>query len=292
MAAHEALGLIAGQGAFPLSVARSARRRGRKLVCVALRGMTDPAIEDVVDDVTWIHLGEAATGIAALRQAGVREAVMAGKVPKGVLYGDADALRLDGSALQVMSGLRDRKDDTILLAVADFLDRSGIRLLPQWSLSPELLGEAGPLGALAPTPAQRADIAFGFPIAKKIGELDIGQTVVVKDRAVLAVEAIEGTDLAIRRAGTIAAGGCVVKVAKPAQDARFDVPAIGPDTLASMRAARASVLAFEAGATIVLEREALVAAADACGIVIVGVDVAQLEREAEEAPVPRDRGAG
>lgn len=277
MAAHEALGLIAGQGAFPLTVARSARSRGQKLVCVALRDMADPEIESVVDDVTWIHLGEAATGIAALRQAGVSEAVMAGKVPKHVLYGDE--LRLDGNAERVMSALRDRRDDTILLAIADFLARAGIRLLPQWSLSPELLAGPGPLGAHAPTPAQRADIAFGFPIAKKIGELDIGQTVVVKDRAVLAVEAIEGTDLAIRRAGSIAAGGCVVKVAKPQQDARFDVPAIGPATVESILAANAQVLAFEAQATIVLEREEIVALADSHGLVIVGIGADDLMGE-------------
>jgi DUF1009 family protein len=277
VAAHEALGLIAGQGAFPLTVARSARSRGQKLVCVALRDMADPEIESVVDDVTWIHLGEAATGIAALRQAGVSEAVMAGKVPKHVLYGDE--LRLDGNAERVMSALRDRRDDTILLAIADFLARAGIRLLPQWSLSPELLAGPGPLGAHAPTPAQRADIAFGFPIAKKIGELDIGQTVVVKDRAVLAVEAIEGTDLAIRRAGSIAAGGCVVKVAKPQQDARFDVPAIGPATVESILAANAQVLAFEAQATIVLEREEIVALADSHGLVIVGIGADDLMGE-------------
>ena len=145
-------------------------------------------------------------------------------------------------------------------------------MIVQWAFSPELLAAGGPLGSLSPTPAQLADIAFGFPIAKKIGELDIGQTVVVKDRAVLPVEAIEGTDAAIRRAGGIAAGGCVVKVAKPAQDARFDVPTIGLGTVESLRAARASVLAFEAGATIVLEREAMAKRADACGIAVVGVD--------------------
>lgn len=279
MAAHEVLGLIAGQGAFPLTIARSARHRGQKIACVALRDMADPAIESAVDDVTWIHLGETATGIAALRQAGVSQAVMAGKVPKHVLYGDTDALRLDGSAEQVIGRLRDRKDDTILLAIADFLAKAGIELLPQWSLSPEVLAGPGPLGVHAPSPAQLADIAFGFPIAKTIGALDIGQTIVVKERAVLAVEAIEGTDQAIRRAGSIAAGGCVVKVAKPAQDARFDVPAIGPDTIRSILEARAEVLAFEAGATIVLERDEVVARADEGGLVIVGVEAQELARE-------------
>jgi hypothetical protein len=266
------LGLIAGQGSLPLEVARSARRRGQRMVCVALRDLASPELETCADEITWIHLGEAAAGIAAFHRAGVQEAVMAGKVPKQVLYRDSAALRLDGSAVALMSGLRDRRDDTILKAIADFLERVGIRLLPQWAFSPELLAPAGPQGSLSPTPEQQADIAFGFPIARQIGELDIGQTVVVKDRAVLAVEAIEGTDAAIRRAGGIAAGGCVVKVAKPAQDARFDVPTIGLGTLESLLAARASVLAFEAGATIVLERDALASRADACGIAVVGVD--------------------
>jgi DUF1009 family protein len=273
VAASDVLGLIAGQGAFPLTIARSARRRGQKLACVALRDMADPAIEKEVDAITWIHLGEAAAGIGFLREAGVSEAVMAGKVPKAVIFerGPED-LRYDGTAERVMQGLRDRKDDTIMIAIADFLEQAGIRLLPQWSLSPELLVGPGPLGSLAPSEAQRGDIAFGFEVAKAMGELDIGQTVVVKDRAVLAVEAIEGTDAAIRRGGGFAPGACVVKVEKPGQDARFDVPAIGLATLDSMREAGAAVLAFEAGKTIVLSREDLVARADAEGVVIVGVD--------------------
>ncbi len=267
------LGLIAGQGRFPLEVARSARRSGQRLVCVALRDLTEPAIEEEVEEVVWIHLGEAANGIAAFHKAGVSEAVMAGKVPKNLIIGDTEPLRFDGSAQQLMDGLSDRKDDTILGAIADFLEKVGIRLLPQWALSPDLLAGTGPLGSATPSDEQRADIAFGLPIAKTMGELDIGQTVVVKGRAVLAVEAIEGTDAAIRRAGEIAPGGCVVKVAKPAQDPRFDVPTIGLGTLESLSAARASLLAFEAGATVVLHREELARRADAEGIPIVGVGV-------------------
>lgn len=280
VSASEALGLIAGQGAFPLAVARSARKRDLKLVCVALRDLADPAIEREVEDVTWIHLGDAGAGVSAFRRAGVSEAVMAGKVPKHVLFGGGESLRFDGAARKVMGALRDRKDDTILSAVADFLEKAGIRLLPQWALAPELLGPEGPLGRLAPTPEQHADIAFGFPIAKTIGELDIGQTVIVKDLSVLAVEAIEGTDAAIRRAGDISPGGCVVKVAKPAQDPRFDVPTIGLGTLDALEAAKAAVLAFESGATVVLEGEAVAARADALGIAVVGVDADAFSRRA------------
>jgi DUF1009 family protein len=272
VAQGEVLGLIAGQGAFPLTVARAAREHGRELVCVAFRGLTDPAIDELLPQVHWIHLGEVLDGIRIFRSAGVGEAVMAGKVPKGLLFGDVSALRLDGRATALMGELRDRQDDTILGKVADFLAVSGVRLLPQWALAPELLVPAGPVGAVDLGPAQRADVAFGFPIAKRIGELDIGQTVVVKDGAVIAVEAIDGTDATIRRAGGIVSGTTVVKVAKPRQDPRFDVPAIGPDTVQCLVQADAAALAFEAGATVVLERAELVRLADAHGIAVVGVD--------------------
>ena len=272
------LGLIAGQGRFPLEVARAANRRGQRLLCLALRGLTEPAIEDEVAEIVWIHLGEAAAGIASFHKAGISEAVMAGKVPKNLLLGDTQSLRFDGDAKHVMDALGDRKDDTILGAIADFLEKTGIRLLPQWALSPDLLAGAGPLGSVALTEEQRADVAFGFPIAKKLGELDIGQTVVVRGRAVLAVEAIEGTDATIRRAGEISPRGCVVKVAKPGQDPRFDVPTIGVGTVDSLLAAGAEVLAFEAGATIVLEREEVSRRADAARIAIVGIDPGELLR--------------
>jgi hypothetical protein len=270
-ASGEVLGLIAGQGVFPLEVARTARRRGVRVACVALRDQTRPEIEGAVESITWIYPGEVGAGLAAFRAAGVREVVMAGKVTKSDLFQNPDALRLDANAAGLMNDLTDRKDDTILGKLADFLETLGLRLLPQYALTPELLAEEGVLTHTRPTQAQRADIAFGFPIAKTIGDLDIGQTVVVKDRAVLAVEAIEGTDAAIRRAGAIAAGACAVKVAKPSQDPRFDVPTIGPGTVAVLAEARIAVLAIEAGATVVLERDAVVREADAHGIAIVAV---------------------
>lgn len=265
------LGLIAGQGAFPLEVARMAKQRGLRVACVALRNQARPEIADCVEQITWIHPGEVAAGLAAFRAAGVREVVMAGKVAKSDLFQNPDGLRMDERASDLMASLTDRKDDTILGKLADFLEAIGLRLLPQYALTPELLVGEGVLSATAPDAAQQADIDFGFPIAKTIGDLDIGQTVVVKDRAVIAVEAIEGTDAAIRRAGAIAPGACVVKVAKPSQDPRFDVPTIGPDTIAVLAEAKVAVLAFEADATVVLERDVVVREADAHGIVLVGV---------------------
>jgi UDP-2,3-diacylglucosamine hydrolase len=271
MSTGEVLGLIAGQGVFPLEVARTARRRGVRVACVALRDQTRPEIEGAVESITWIYPGEVGLGLAAFRAAGVREVVMAGKVSKSDLFSNPDALRFDTDATGLMSEIADRKDDTILGKLADFLETLGLRLLPQYALTPELLVAEGVLTKTAPTEAQRADIAFGFPIAKTIGDLDIGQTVVVKDRAVIAVEAIEGTDATIRRAGAIARGACVVKVAKPSQDPRFDVPTIGPGTVAVLAEANIAALAIEAGATVVLERDDVVREADRHGIAIVAV---------------------
>jgi DUF1009 family protein len=269
--AEPVLGLIAGQGAFPLAVARSARRAGRRVACVAFRDLTDPGIAGEVTDLTWIHPGEVAVGIAAFRAARVRDAVMAGRVPKAALFRDPDALHLDGEARALIARLGNRRDDTILGMVAAHLESLGIRLLPQWAPAPELLAPRGPLGGRDLTPAERADVEFALPIARRMGALDIGQTIVVKDGVVLAVEAVEGTNAAIRRAGAFSAGACVVKVAKPQQDPRFDVPAVGAGTLAALVDARAGVLAVEAGATVVLEREELLRLADAHGIAVVGV---------------------
>jgi len=270
------LGLIAGQGLFPLEVARMAQKRGVRVACVALRDQTRPEIETCVEQITWIHPGEIGAGLAAFRAAEVHDVVMAGKVTKADLFQNPDGLKMDERATGLLGELDDRKDDTILGKLADFLGALGLNLLPQYALTPELLVGAGVLSTNAPDAAQQADIAFGFPIAKTIGDLDIGQTVVVKDRAVIAVEAIEGTDATIRRAGGIAAGACVVKVEKPSQDPRFDVPTIGPDTIAVLAEAKVAVLAFEAEKTVVLDRETVVREADAHGIVLVGVDPASI----------------
>jgi hypothetical protein len=265
------LGLIAGQGVFPLEVARMARRRGLRVACVALREQARPEIAGEVESITWIYPGEVTAGLAAFRAAGVQDVVMAGKVAKSDLFRNPERLRIDATAASLLGELTDRKDDTILAKLAQSLEALGLHLLPQYALTPDLLVAEGVLTATAPSEAQRADIAFGLPIAKAIGRLDIGQTVVVKDRAVLAVEAIEGTDAAIRRGGAIASGACVVKVAKPSQDPRFDVPTIGPATVAVLAESRVAVLAFEAGATVVLERDTMVREADAHGIAIVAV---------------------
>jgi DUF1009 family protein len=271
----QVLGLIAGGGALPLEIARSARRAGRRAAAVAFHGHTDARIADDVEQLTWIHPGEVESGIAALLAAGVEEAILLGTVPKELIYREPAELRLDDLAGGALASLPDRRDTTILSVVAEVLETRGIRLLPQWALAPELLAGEGPLGVAHPTPEQEADIAFGLPIARTLAALDVGQTLIVHRGAVLAVEAMEGTDAAIRRAGSLARGGVVVKVARPSQDPRFDVPTIGPRTLDVLEEARIGALAFEAGATIVLEREVLAREADARRIAFVGVDPAR-----------------
>jgi DUF1009 family protein len=279
-AGPEVLGLIAGGGAFPRELARAARAAGRRVAAVAFRGHTDPRIGDDAEVVGWLHPGQLEAVAESLRSAGVRDAVMAGKLPKAPLLEPAGADLLDPAGQRLIAGLPDLRDDSILAAVAGYLESRGIHLLSQTRLVPELLPGEGPLGGTRPTAAQLADVAFGWPIAKAVAGLDIGQTVVVKDRAVLAVEAIEGTDAAVRRGGAIGAGAVVVKVAKPRQDPRFDAPTVGPDTLAALIDAGAAALAFEAHRTVVLDRRRLAARADAHGVALVGVDPQRLPQGA------------
>ena len=268
----ERVGLIAGLGRFPFEVARAVRRRGGSVVGVAIHELTDKDLERELDACHWVHLGELERLVSAFREVGVRDLVMAGKVPKTFLYEQAHALRPDASARAVLAGLRDRKDDSILGAVADFLERAGFRLRGQCELAPELLAESGPLGRHAPTPEQWEDVRFAWPIARSLGGLDVGQTVVVRRGAVMALEAMEGTDAAVRRGAALSGPGCcVVKLAKPHQDPRFDVPTVGPGTLRVLVETRAALLAIEAGRTVVLERQGLVELADAAGVAVVGV---------------------
>lgn len=271
------VGLIAGQGRFPVEVARSMRRRGRRVVAVALRELAPPDLGEEVDRVEWLYLGELSAMLAVLEREAVRDVVLAGKVPKTFLWKRREAVRPDARAVALLRGLADRKDDSLLGAVAAEIESHGYHLRGQAELAPELCAEEGPIGHVEPGPAQRADIAFGWPVAKTLGDLDVGQTVVVKGRAVLALEAIEGTDAAIRRGCALGEpGASVVKVAKPSQDPRFDVPAVGLQTVRTLIEGGAAALAVEAGRTLVLERDALVREADAHGIAVVGVSARSL----------------
>lgn len=265
----EPLGLIAGNGRFPFLVARAARRAGRRVVAVAIREETSEELEAEVDEVHWVGLGQLGRAIEALRGGGCREAVMAGQVKhRQIFAGIVPDLKLMG----VLARLALKNTDSLIGGVADALEREGIHLLPSTALLADDMAGAGTLARRELTRAELKDVEYGRGIARAIAGLDLGQTVVVKDRAVVAVEAMEGTDEVIRRAGRIAGPGTVVvKVAKPRQDLRFDVPCVGPGTLEAMREAGAAALALDAGKTLLLDKAELLAAADSAGIAVLGM---------------------
>jgi hypothetical protein len=267
---RERIGLVAGSGRFPVLFAETARRRGVEVIAVAHRGETDPELERVVAGITWIHPGELDRMIKALQAAGVQRAVMVGGIAKPRLFRE---LRPDARALAVLARLGPLRDDLVLRAVAAEFETEGIAVVESTMYLQEIVPSAGVLGARRPTEAEWEDIRVGFRAAKVIGQFDIGQSVVVRSGAVIAVEGIEGTDATIRRAGQLGNGNIVVvKVCKPTQDTRFDLPAVGPGTIRTLAAVDGRVLALEAGRTITLDRHEMIALADAAGIAVVALD--------------------
>lgn len=264
------LGLIAGSTQMPAIVAREARADGRRVVVAAIRGITEPAIDEAAEQVRWLDWGDLPGFFALLedwRAAGVADAMMVGKVEQQRIY---ERGRRGRQIEQVLAGLPSAHTDQLLGAVANVLEGAGIRLLESTRYLQPLIAAAGRVAGREPDDRERHDIDHGWRVAKTLGGLDIGQTVVVKERAVVAVEAMEGTDACIRRAGELAGPGTVVvKVAKPGQDLRFDVPVVGLRTVELLRETGASVLAIEAGITVMFDRERMAAAAAAAGIAIV-----------------------
>ena len=265
----EPIGLIAGNGTFPLLFARTARQEGLAVVAVAHEGETPPELAECVDHLTWIKVGQLDTIIRTFQAHGVRRAVMAGGIRKAALM---EHFAPDERAQRFLARLTQWSDDTLLRGVAEELEGEGIAVVESTLFLGSILTPPGALTARQPDEAQWRDIRYGLVVAKGIGAWDIGQTVVVKSRMVLAVEALEGTDETLRRGGALARGGAVaVKVSKPTQDLRFDVPAVGLATVDVCRAAGIAVLALEAGRTLLLERDALLSAAAAANLSIVGV---------------------
>jgi UDP-2,3-diacylglucosamine hydrolase len=263
------LGLIAGNGKFPLIFAEEAKRAGYGVIAVAHRGETDAAIEGIADDVSWIYVGELGRIIKTFRRADVRQAVMAGGIRKVRLFGN---FRPDLRGARFLAKIKSREDDALLRGIADELASEGIQILESTICLPDIVATEGVLTQRGPSTQEWQDIRFGFRVAKEIGRLGIGQTVVVRKQVVIAVEAVEGTDAAIRRGGTLVQSGCVVvKVSKPQQDLRFDVPAAGVDTIMKIHEVAGAVLAVEAGKTILLEKQRLLDTANAHGVAVVGV---------------------
>jgi DUF1009 family protein len=265
----ERIGLIAGNGRFPLIFAENAARLGYAVTAVAHIGETSPELERHVDRIHWVKIGQFNKLIHALKADGVRQAVMLGGISKTHVF---TTVRPDLRALAVVSRLRRLKDDDILREVAAELESEGIRIRESTFGLQGILVEEGTLTRHTPTKKEWADIRYGWEVSAETGRLDIGQCIIVKDSVVVAVEAVEGTDEAIRRGGTLAGSGAVViKRSKPQQDRRFDLPAIGPDTIETMRSVKATVLAVEAGGSVLIDRDDMLRNAERAGIAVVGV---------------------
>jgi DUF1009 family protein len=264
------IGLIAGSGELPIHVGIEAVRRGFSVVAIAFNGFTNPQIETIGGVVCWLRLGQVNRVIESLKSNGVSRVVMAGKIEKSNLL-NLLRLRPDRRALKIIMSLPDWRDDTILGAIASELHGEGLIIEEITEWAPTLMAPLGVLTMRKPNENQIKDILFGRKMAQGIGGLDIGQTVVVKNTSVIAVEAIEGTDKVIRRSAELATGSVVVKMAKPNQDMRFDVPGIGPSTIESMVQAKALVIAVEAMKTLTPKREEMIDLANSKGIVVIGI---------------------
>lgn len=268
-ASQEAIGLIAGNGRFPIIFAQNAKRLGYRVCAVAHVGETDPELEQHVDRLHWVRLGQLNRLIAAFKNDGIAQVVMLGGIRKTSVFSHVCP---DLRALALATRLKAFKDDEILRAIAAELERDGIQVRESTFGLEGILVEEGVLTDRQPTAKEWEDIRFGWDMVRAIGQLDIGQCVVVKDRMVVAVEAIEGTDATIRRGGALCRSGAVIlKRSKPQQDSRFDLPAVGPRTVDIMNEVNATVLGLEAGKTILLDRHDMFMKANAVGISVVGL---------------------
>jgi len=267
------LGLIAGNGRFPFLILDAARGAGRDVTVIAIKEEAFPELAAVsarppAAVLHWVSLGQLGKCISILKGAGVTQAVMAGQVKHTKLFAD---IVPDLTLLGVLMRLKSRNTDALISGIADVLRTNGIELLDSTAFLAPLLAGEGVLTGRAPTGEQRADLDFGLNIADTIAGLDIGQTIAVKSSAVVAIEAMEGTDQVIARAGQLAGAGVrIIKVAKPNQDMRFDVPVIGVSTIAAMKAAGADALSVDAGKTLLIDGDAIIQAANEAGIVMVG----------------------
>jgi len=263
------IGIIAGGGQFPLLFAKAARKQGLGVYAAAHKGETDESLAEYVNRLQWVKLGQLGKIIDFFKHEGVHKAVFLGSITKTNIFRD---VRPDLKGMGLWNKINIKQDDAILRAVADRLEKDGIEVVASTGYVPELLFPQGVLSKKKPTKEQRKDIVFGWQIARSLGRLDIGQCVVLRNQTVLAVEAIEGTDAAIQRGGSLGREKTVVvKVRKPNQDLRFDLPAIGKKTIETMMEVHAAVLAVEAGYALLFDREAVIRAADDAGIVVVGV---------------------
>ena len=263
------IGIIAGGGQFPYLFAEAARNAGRRVVIIGHKGETHPELEKIADSFYWIKLGQLGKILKYFKREGVCETVFLGTITKTRIFRD---ILPDLKALTLWNKIDIKQDDAILRAIAAELEKEGVKVLESTLYLQDLLFPPGILTKKKPSGDQHRDIEFGWKMARESGRLDIGQCVVVRDRTVLAVEAIEGTDATIKRGGILGREKTVVvKVKKPHQDFRFDLPATGLKTIETMQEVKASVLAVEAGQSLLFDKETVIEQADKAGIVIIGV---------------------
>jgi UDP-2,3-diacylglucosamine hydrolase len=264
----ETLGLIAGSGQLPFELARAARRAGFRLAAVGHRGETDERLLAEVDALHWVRLGQLKKIATALEGEGVKRAVFAGALKKQAGF---TSVRPDLAVLKILATLEGKGDDRLLKAFAQWFAEQGIEIVGPRGLLPDCFAPEGPIAGPAPTDSQMRDARQGLALCRLLGQGDVGQSVVVREGVVLAVEALEGTDACIRRAGTLAPKAVAVKALKPMQDQRFDLPAVGPATLEVLAEAKGSALALEAGSTLLIDRQAMAAAAKRHRIAVFGL---------------------
>ena len=265
------IGIIAGGGNFPKMAANAAKARGIEVVIAAIHGETASDIEKYADKTEWVKLGQLGKIINIFNKAHVTKALMAGTIKKRRLF---DGIMPDIRGLSLITKLTLFHDDNILSSIAHEFEKDGIEIISSTSYLPELLACEGIFTKKKPNKEEQGEIKLGIKMVKELGKLDIGQCVVIRKKTVLAVEALEGTDETIRRGGNLAReGAIVVKASKPTQDLRFDIPTVGLDTINTMSEVRASVLAIEAGKTLIFDKEEMIAAADKNGICIVSVNM-------------------
>ena len=267
------IGLIAGSGQFPIIFSKKAKSKGFSVFAAAFLNEADKSLEDHVDEIEWMYLGQLKRLINFFKKHNISEAVMMGAIRKTSIFSDLKDLKPDMKAISLFAGMIHTHDDRILSAFARTLEKEGIKIRASTFLLPDILAQEGCWTKRKPTRSEKADIDLGWKYAKEIGRLDIGQCVVVGGGSVLAVEAIDGTDATIKRGGELGNGtAVVVKVCKPTQDVRFDMPAIGAQTISTMHEAGAKALAIEAGKAVVFDREEMIALADKFGIAIVAIN--------------------
>ena len=278
--APQRIGLIAGNGQFPLLFAQAARRKGWQVYAVGYEGETEPILAQHVEAMEWLYLGQIKRMLKFFRQHDITDGVMIGGITKTRMFTN---VRPDIKAIALLAGMRHTHDDAILRAFADLLEKEGVRIHDSTFLLPEILAPEGVWTARKPSRSETEDMRLGWRIAKRIGHLDIGQCVVVAGGSVLAVEAIEGTDAAITRAGMLCKGqAVVVKVCKPNQDTRFDIPAVGMGTIETMQKANIKALAIEAGKAVVFDRDLMIQKANHYKMCIAAFTESTMPDTAEE----------